>query len=96
LYRHELDRTCRRPNTLDFVSLGTVEALLRAIAFQLVRSSSLVSKGSFDKNFQHSLVVRVAILTAKTAIAIVQFRSIVAGQHGVSENYISGRGRRKA
>ena len=96
MYRHELDRTCRRPNTLDFVSLGTVEALLRAIAFQLVRSSSLVSKGSFDKNFQHSLVVRVAILTAKTAIAIVQFRSIVAGQLSVSENYISGRGRRKA
>jgi hypothetical protein len=96
LYRHELGRTCRRPNTLDFVSLGIVEALLRAIAFQLVHSSSLVSKGSFDKNFQNSLVVRIAILTSKTAIAIVQFRSIVAGQLGVSEDYIGGRGSRKA
>jgi hypothetical protein len=96
LYRHELGRTCRRPNTLDFVSLGIAEALLRAIAFQLVHSSSLVSKGSFDKNFQNSLVVRIAILTSKTAIAIVQFRSIVAGQLGVSEDYIGGRGSRKA
>ena len=41
-------------------------------------------------------MVRVAVLTAKAAIAIVQLRIVVAGQLDVGEDYIGGGGSRKA